>query len=118
MILTVLMPDQSQVNVTVADDTLVFDGMDFLEPERIKYVVLYKMPVAAVSLPFDDIASVLLSASVRIRALVLNRFLNPYVGTDPKVVVVPKPVEGDQCVCFVTCKGTELRFVQVHTVEA
>lgn len=113
MLLTVLMPDQTQVQLVVADNELVFDGSDFWGPQRVKYVILLTMPVAAVSLPFDDIASTLLQAEVRIRALVLNREPDPETQTDPQLLVASDPGNGT-CVCFVTYTGTELRFVKVH----
>lgn len=114
MILIVLMPDQRQVQLNVADDVLVFDGIDFVDPARLKYVSLYTMPVESFSLPFDDLVSQRLTTAARVIARVLNRFVYPGLPDSPELETAPIPSPG-QCTCFITCKGTDLRFVQVHT---
>lgn len=114
MILIVLMPDQRQVQINVADDVLIFDGTDFVDPARIKYVSLYSIPVESMSVPFDGLASQRLMTAAHVIALVVNRFAYTGLPNSPKLETVAVPNEG-QCICLVTCKGTDLSFVNVHT---
>jgi len=120
MILTILMPDQSHAQIQVADTDLVLDGQgQFVEPRFAKYVALFHQPVDALSLPYDGLETRVMQAEVRVSAKVLDQAAYPAAETSPLIVTQPVPADTDgQCVCFVTCSGTELRFVQVHTVEA
>lgn len=113
MILTVILPD-GQGLLSVADDVLVFDGFTYVPPSVALYVELFRTPVEALSLPWREVTTILETA-VRIRARVVDR--NPVpADTDPDVIVVPDPT-GGECVCGITCAGTQLQFVKVHTLE-
>lgn len=118
MILIALMPDQSQIQIQVADTDLVLDGRgQFVEPQFAEYVALFHQSVDALSLPFDGIETQILQAEVQISAKVLQQAAYPAAETSPLIITQPGPADTDgQCVCFVTCTGTALRFVQVHTV--
>jgi hypothetical protein len=115
MLITVLMPDQTKMQLEVAPTDLVFDGTDFVSPSKAKYVMLYQMPTSALSLAFDDIAVQTLLASTNVQAQVLDRTDDTATQTDPTVVAVPDPSDGD-CVCLVNCSGTQLGFVSVQSV--
>lgn len=113
MIITVLMPGNHKAILDVADGFLVFDGQYFVEPYYSSYVELYTLPVYALSLEYRDQLPVALQASVRIRALVINKDPTQVPDTDPSLVVELDPASG-QCVCGLTCNGTDLRFVTVY----
>lgn len=113
MFITLLMPNGSTASLGVADNTLVFDGSEFIRPADLKYAMLYALPVSARSVPYKDLDAQTLSAAVRIRALVQGVDPTETLVTDPSLVAEPDPVEG-QCICGLTCNGTELRFAVVQ----
>lgn len=115
MIITALLPGGTQVELTIAPDTLVYNGDVFVNPSYLTYIELYTIPVDALTLPFREQQEMALQTSVRIKALVISRNSTVVPTTDPAVVAVPDPSLG-QCICGLTCTGTDLRFVTV-TVE-
>jgi hypothetical protein len=110
MIITVQLPNGT-ATLGVAEDLLVFDGEQFVDPTNAAYLELFSIPVEALSSGFSSLA-VTLSAAVRLRANVLG--LDPTVVpvTDPSVVIAVDPSDG-KCICGITCAGTNLRFVIV-----
>jgi len=112
MLITVQLPNGT-ASLAVADNTLVFDGFDFKTPSELKYAELYSLPVAAQSVPYKDVPEQVLLTAVRIRALVTNVDATSEPTTDPSLEAVPDPSNG-QCVCGLTCNGTELRFAVVQ----
>jgi hypothetical protein len=113
MLITIVMPDQSTPVLSVADTDLIYDGQNYVAPWAARYVELYTLPTHALSLPFDTVQSQGLDVAARIRAFITSRLPDTTEPTDPSVVAVPDPSPGT-CVCFVTCSGTELRFVKVE----
>lgn len=113
MLITVTMPDGSSATLAVGANTLVFDGQTFLEPQLLTYAELYGLPVSAQSVPYKEIPAQVLSTAVRIRAKVLGVDPTDEPVTDPKLVTQPDPTNG-QCICGLTCNGTELRFAVVQ----
>jgi hypothetical protein len=105
------MPDQSTVTLDVADNYLVFNGNEFVNPSYLSYIELYTMPIAALSAEHRDIV-VGLQADVKIKALVISKSSVSVPVTDPSVVAEPDPANGE-CICGLTCNGTSLRFVTV-----
>lgn len=116
MILTVLLPDGSQAELAIADATLVYDGQQFLNPENAYYVALYSVPVEAVSTEYRGFTEDL-TAYQSWKCSVVNRDPQTVVDTDPRAIVQPDPALGE-CICGITCQGTEIRYAQVHIMEA
>lgn len=117
MLITVLTPSGNQVNLAIADNTLVFDGLEFKEPQDLKYVELYGVPVEASTVPYKELPQQTLMTAVRIKAIVLGTDPTEASLTDPQVVSVSDPSMG-QCICGLTCAGTDLRFVTVTYVPS
>ena len=113
MLITVQLPTGVAAQLAVAANTLVFDGEIFMEASAMKYVELYGIAVAAQSMPYKAFPSQVLSIAQRIRARVLSIDATDEPTTDPSLVSQPDPSEG-QCICGLTCTGTELRFVVVQ----
>lgn len=113
MIITALMPGNVQIALDVADGFLVFDGREFVNPQYLSYIELYTLPVTALSAEHRNI-TLALETSVRIRALVISKNSTSVPVTDPAVIAEPDPT-GGECICGLTCKGTDLRFVTVTT---
>jgi hypothetical protein len=109
--LLVTLPNATQVVLKVADNTLVFDGHDFVEPSEAEYVMLYSVDVAALSLPFVE-ASITMTTKAYIKAGIVAYDAISVTPTSTSVVAEPDPSLG-QCICFVTCTGTVLRYVRV-----
>ncbi len=110
--LLVQLPDQTQALLSVAADTLVYDGQYFVQPSAAKYVALYSVPIAATTLPFGGLESNLAYVASQIKAGVLNYNPVEQLDSDPSLVIEPDPSLGI-CVCFITCKGTFFSYVQV-----
>ena len=115
MLITVLMPDQTRMQLEVAPSDLVFDGTGFVPPSKANYVMIYQVPTSAMSLAFDGIAVQTLLSATAVQAQILDRTDDAATQTDPTVVAVPDPSDGD-CVCLVNCSGTQLGFVSVQPV--
>lgn len=113
--LTVLLPNGKTVGLIVADDTLVYDGSQFKSPNTLKYAMLYAVPVEAMALPFKTVPSRPLSVQQHTRAEVIGIDPIPATPTDPSLISEPDPSNG-VCICFVTCQGTHLSYVQVTTL--
>jgi hypothetical protein len=113
MLLTVQLPSGATAQLAVAPNTLVFDGEGFNQPWAIDYAELYSFPVSAPSMPYKEFPSQVLSTAVRIKARVLNVDNTDESTTDPSLVTQPDPSEG-QCICGLTCSGTEIRFAVVQ----
>lgn len=112
MLITAQLPAGGAAVFGVADGTLVFDGSEFVKPQSLTYAELYGVPVNAQSMPYKELPAQVLSAAVKIRARVLN--VDPTEApTDPTLVTVADPL-GGECICGLTCNGTELRFVVVQ----
>lgn len=97
----VLLNDTTAV-FEVYDDELVFDGSQFIKPENASYIQVLAYGYADVP---DGLS--------RFKLLkVLN--VETVVGTEPSqdVVVEVDPSNGE-CVCGLTCHGTNLKYVQV-----
>lgn len=116
MLITALLPDGQQVQLGIAQNTLVFDGTAFKSPSDISWIQLYTIPVAAVSMPYKDVLSQALVAQVTIRAIITEITDTVSPTTDPRVVSEADPAEGE-CVCGVTCNGTDIRFANVYYLE-
>lgn len=99
--------------VTVADDTLVYNGHSFVQPRDAKYVELHLVDVAAKSLVFGSIAQASLDARYTNLARVLSVDDQTGEATTPSLTSSTDPSEGI-CICLVTCKGTALTYVQVY----
>lgn len=110
MIITVQMPTGT-ATLGVAEGLLVFDGEQFVEPAHAAYLELFAIPVEALSAGFMSLA-VTLSAAVKIKAVVIGVDPTVVPVTDPSVVVAIDPTDG-QCVCGITCSGTDIRFAVV-----
>ncbi len=109
--LVLILPDEKQVLVSVADDTLVYDGQNYVHPSVAKYVALYTVPVDALSLPFEVASQEFMTRSlITAQVVAYNPVSKP--STNPLVIAEPDPSLGE-CVCFVTCKGTWLSYVRV-----
>ncbi len=101
-VLTVVMPDNSQVDLHVAPNTLIFNGMEYVEPKEAKYVMLYDVLVVANSL----------SARASVSAFVISFNVMSEPTTDPRIISASDPGLG-MCTCFVTCQGTNLHYTKV-----
>lgn len=114
MLITVLLPSGKQAQLQIADTDLIYDGQQFVAPQLAHYVELYTVPVTALSLPFNaqGLTNVL-TTTVRWVVLVLGSEPLANAVTDPSAVIAPNPNPSGDCVCFVTCAGTELRFIRV-----
>lgn len=112
MLITVQLPTGDTAILGTGDGMLVFDGSEFVSPQSLKYVELYGVPVSAYSTPYKEVPAQVLSTATRIRALVLGT--DPTAAPlDPSIVSAMDP-SGGQCICGLTCNGTELRFVAVQ----
>ncbi len=116
MLISLKLPDGVLTDVEVADDILVYNGSDFVKIADAKYVVLYHVPVSAYTQPFRDLATSLIVASYYVRALVLSKAAHVVTTTDPLLVTAADPSQG-QCLCFITCNGTDLSYVKISNVE-
>jgi hypothetical protein len=116
MIITVLLPSGNTATLDVADNVLVFDGSEFLTPKTGSYVMLYALDVAALSMPFKDVAAQPLLAAVKIRSIVKSVDNTSVLVTDPLLVAAPDP-SGGLCICGITCAGTDLAFVKVQVTN-
>jgi len=112
MIITVLLPSGAQATLGVAENTLVFNGQDFVTPEDLQYAELYTVPVQALSMPYRQLSSLMLSTMVKIKALVTAKDPTVVPTTDTQLVAADDPTLG-QCLCGLTCSGVDLRFVTV-----
>lgn len=113
-ILTLQMPAR-QVVMNVADNTLVYDGQNFVAPEDAKYVMLYDIPVDALSLPFQYPAvHFQTNAANKCAVLAYNGTTEP--STSPEVIHVGDPSMG-LCICGITCQGVNLAYVKVTNEE-
>jgi len=112
-ILTVQLVD-GQGTLNVADNTLVYNGKAFVDPSDAFFVALYAMPIDALSLPFETLPAQTLVTQQAQLAWVLSYLATAEPTTDPSLVVQPDPANG-QCVCGVTCQGTQLSYVKVTT---
>src|SRR5882672_828619 len=110
--LVLMLPNGNQSALTVADNTLVFDGAEFVQPIKAKYVMLYIVPVNAVSLPFNEVSSIAIQVSSYTKAAVIA--FNPVSIpiTDSSIEAFPDPSMG-QCIVAITCQGTKITYVQV-----
>ncbi len=109
--LTVVLPDNSTALLYIADLQLVFDGIRFVEPSDAKWVTLISVPVHALTKPFADIPSALIYTDAFVRAAVVGYDALAYPIED--AVTEPDPSLGN-CICFITCTGIDLRYVQVQ----
>lgn len=117
MLITVLMPDGRVVDLQVADTDLIYNGQGFVAPKDAEYVELYSVPTQALTVPFNAQHLITqLSTQTHIVARVLGYDLIASAVTSPEIVAAVGPSDG-QCVCFVTCSGTELRFIKVQVEE-
>lgn len=114
MIIRAQMPDGSIAVLDVADNTLVYDGQEFKAPSSLKYVEVYALPVEALTTNYKEVVeSIQTYASTK--ALVINVDPTSVPDSDPLLTTALDP-SGGQCVCGLTCTGTDIRFVVV-TVE-
>lgn len=116
MLISLKLPDGELTGVEVADDVLVYNGSEFVNIKDAKYVVLYHVPVSAYTQPFRDLATSLIVANYYVRALVTSKVESPVTTTDPLLVSVADP-SGGECICFVTCNGTNLSYVKITNVD-
>lgn len=112
--LLVLLPDNTQALLKIADDTLVFDGQTFVDPLIAKYVMLHTVPINALSLTFKEAATAFIISSPFVRAFVLASASTSEALTTPAVEVAPDPSLGT-CICGITCRGTLLQYVKLQT---
>lgn len=109
--LIVDLPNQTSVAVVVAENTLVYDGHHFVVPEEALTVQLVTMPVDALTLPYETLAARQLVTDTAVIARVVA-----YTGygtvSSVNLIVQPDPSNGE-CVCMITCQGTDLSYVQV-----
>lgn len=117
MILTAILPDKTEVALDIADGTLVYDGQAFVEPANATYVGLYSVPVDAVSAEHRNVSGGAITTYQSYRCLVLSWDSETDLTTDPRVIVQIDPT-GGECVCGITCTGTEIRYAQVYPTEA
>lgn len=113
MLITVMLPSGGTASLGIGDDVLVFNGQEFKDPKNLRYVELYGLPVNAKSMPFEGFPSQTLSAAVRIRAKVISIDADTVADTDPSLVTRTDP-SGGQCICGLTCNGTDIRFAVVQ----
>lgn len=99
--------------VDIPDGALVYDGRDFGEPSRVKYVSLHESDVNGITYPFPS--QVDYTATAYLRVNVLDRQDTPNVSPDPRLILAEDPTDG-QCICGLTCNGTRLSYVQVLPV--
>lgn len=109
--LLVVMPSTMQAVLKVADNTLIYDGHDFVEPADAKYVMLYTVSIAALNLPFVN-AQLDLETKSYVRAAILRYDPISVTPTDPSIEAAPDPSLGT-CICFITCHGTNIAYVKV-----
>lgn len=106
----------AQALVNVPDGSLVFDGKDFVDPSKAKYVALvYTTQVDAV-VQYPVAPGVMMGETLSW----VNQLVCKVIGIDSlatelptDVVAVPEPADG-MCVCGVTCTGTEIQQVLVY----
>jgi len=109
--LLVQLPNQTQGLLTVAVDTLIYDGRSFVQPQEAKYVMLYDQPVWYPT-PDPSGMSTLIGTDTDVKAEVLRYTPASHPNTDPTIVSVPDPSLGT-CIYFITCKGTLYQYVEV-----
>lgn len=109
--LTVVLINGTHAALPIADNTLVYDGANFVDPADAKFAMLYTAFVNAKSLTFNGTTDVL-QASGYNKAAVISYDSASQPSTDPSVDVQPDPSLG-VCICFLTCQGTNLQYVKV-----
>lgn len=102
--------------LAIADNALLFDGKQFVKPSEARYVWLIQTDVAVFDspgpLPVDEWQQ-------RLSLTMENGFQCEIIGVGgpvipgDDVVSIPDPNNGE-CLCGVTCLGTEVQFVVVN----
>lgn len=116
MLISLMMPTGEIEDVEIADDVLVYNGSEFVRAADATYLVLYHVPVSAYTQPFRDLATSLIVSSYYVRAFITNKVAQTVAVSDPTAITASDPSQG-QCLCFVTCNGTDLSYVKIHNVE-
>jgi hypothetical protein len=104
------------VLLSIPDNSLVFDGREFVSPKKAKRVMLGLIGQANFMSP----GPVTLDQFQSRHALIMrNYFLCTVLGTDVSstgqpsdVITIPDPNDGI-CLCGVTCTGTNIQYVKV-----
>jgi hypothetical protein len=98
----------------IPDGDLVYDGREFGEPSKVKYVALAMSSVNGETLPFVE-PSTNIAANAYMRLNVVSRSTVSVATPNPDLILIEDPAEG-QCMCGLTCTGTRLSYVQVLPV--
>ncbi len=108
----------TQVILKVDDGYLVFDGQEFVYPQDAKYVMLVTQPTNVVyntptPVEYDQFVQyVQLTMRNKWVAKVISWSATTPTG-DPDVVEASDPLDGE-CLCGITCLGTNLSYVRVY----
>lgn len=118
--LTILNADGEEFFIDVPDDTLIMDGdYNFLTPDRIQTVAIAAPGIQfnfKPHLPPSRAAFIAMNINVLYVYRVINTEPQSSVEyPNPNVIEAIDPTNG-QCLCGITCLGTELAFVKVYSI--
>lgn len=110
-----LVPTAQQLVVDVDLNDLVLSDGKFVNPQLAPSVTLTQPPANATFTPFGSAEPVSLQLNQELQARVCWREI---VDTQeyPAPIEVTDP-SGGECVCLVTCQGTNITYVQVTAVS-
>lgn len=107
-----------KVYLAIPDNSLLFDGTQFVRPADAKWVWLTATTEAVflspAPLPINEFEH-------RVELTQEQGYVCQVIGTGitiadpPEVIAIPDPNDGE-CVCGVTCSGTDLQYVTVTYV--
>jgi len=101
-----------------SSDVLVFDGNQFVRPQDADYVMLVTVQNVTGDIPGDlypesnDVNQISATWNNRFLCKVIGVTSAAVVGTDVETIVDPN---NGQCVCGISCAGTDLQYIQVTT---
>lgn len=114
-ILTAVMPNQTRVQLAVAEGALVFDGSNFVEPARARQVALLNTQETPAVVAIKGVPAMLgFKGTVLAGVVGYDPMSEP--STDSALVSATDPSNG-LCICGITCKGTNVAYVQVNYLE-
>jgi hypothetical protein len=108
-----------KVYLAIEDDALLFDGFQFVPPAQAKFVWL----IASTDTTFWNAAQLPINEwQSRVSLIQQSGYICEVIDSTgivipdpPEVIAIPDPNNGE-CVCGVTCLGTDLQYVIVSYV--
>lgn len=110
--LTLVDPEGGELVVAIEDDALVFDGYKYVRPEHASYATVYEGPILSPTREFY-ISPMNVYTSFERRLRVLNVEPAGVGPFDPLDVVTAVDPSDGECICLLTCRGTQLSYVVV-----